>query len=247
MTLHRLQRWAILLQAYDYKIRYKKSSENANADVLSKLPAGEDKYFDESEKKMLDVDIIYNTAIQECPLGAKCVADAMKNDDVLQHVSKYIVSGWPANREVPGNIKPFINRKLCLSLQSGIILLQTDYTRIVIPKQLQSKVLTLLHEGHWGKERMKQLARRYVWFPGIDKQIENVHATCAICQASANLPKQEYSPWPEPSGPWERLHLDFAGPYFNRMWLIVVDAYSKFPYTIELAAATTMTTIAAAT
>ncbi|XP_017488870.1 PREDICTED: uncharacterized protein LOC108377121 [Rhagoletis zephyria] len=92
---------------------------------------------------------------------------------------------------------------------------------------------------------MKQLARRYVWFPGIDRQIENVHATGAICQASANLPKQEFSPWPEPSGPWERLHLDFAGPYFNRMWLIVVDAYSKFPYTIELAAATTMTAIAA--
>ena len=26
---------------------------------------------------------------------------------------------------------------------------------------------------------------------------------------------------------WERVHIDFAGPFMNDMFLIVVDAYSK--------------------
>ena len=34
----RLQRWAILLSAYDYNIHYKSTTEHGNVDGLSKLP-----------------------------------------------------------------------------------------------------------------------------------------------------------------------------------------------------------------
>lgn len=37
----RLQRWALLLAAYQYDIRYKSSAEHANADGLSQLPVCE--------------------------------------------------------------------------------------------------------------------------------------------------------------------------------------------------------------
>lgn len=33
-------------------------------------------------------------------------------------------------------------------------------------------------------------------------------------------------PWPtEPS--WERIHIDYAGPFMDTMFLVVVDAHSK--------------------
>ena len=32
-----------------------------------------------------------------------------------------------------------------------------------------------------------------------------------------------------PSAPWERIHIDFAGPFMGNMFLIVVDALSKWP------------------
>ena len=38
MTSARIQRWALTLSAYDYDIVFKPGSENANADVLSRLP-----------------------------------------------------------------------------------------------------------------------------------------------------------------------------------------------------------------
>ena len=31
-----------------------------------------------------------------------------------------------------------------------------------------------------------------------------------------------------PKNPWERIHVDFAGPYLGKMFLITVDAYSKW-------------------
>ena len=34
--------------------------------------------------------------------------------------------------------------------------------------------------------------------------------------------------WEWPSEPWSRLHLDFAGPYLGAMYLILVDAHSKW-------------------
>ena len=38
MASARIQRWALTLRAYDYDIVFKLGSQNANADVLSRLP-----------------------------------------------------------------------------------------------------------------------------------------------------------------------------------------------------------------
>ena len=34
--------------------------------------------------------------------------------------------------------------------------------------------------------------------------------------------------WDFPSGPWQRHHIDYAGPFYESMWLIWIDAYSKY-------------------
>ena len=50
-------------------------------------------------------------------------------------------------------------------------------------------------------------------------------------------------PWLWPSKPWARIHLDFAGPFLGRMFLIVVDAHSKWPEVVEMSSTTTTNTI----
>ena len=76
---------------------------------------------------------------------------------------------------------------------------------------------------------MKALARRFVWWPLMDKQIEERVKGCWECQqyqpAPANAPLH---PWEWPFKPWSRLHVDFAGPVEGHMLLILVDAYSKW-------------------
>ncbi|XP_037942535.1 uncharacterized protein K02A2.6-like [Teleopsis dalmanni] len=122
---------------------------------------------------------------------------------------------------------------------------RTDVTRVVVPKSLHQSVLKLLHEGHWGVVKMKQLARQHCWWHQIDDDIEKLAAQCNICQIAGTNPNQQYHEWPKPERPWQRVHIDFAGPVFNSMWLIVVDAFSQFPFVVQLKTTTSMDAIAA--
>ena len=45
---------------------------------------------------------------------------------------------------------------------------------------------------------------------------------------SAHSAKAPLHPWEWPAQPWSRLHLDFAGPFLGHMYLVLVDAHSKW-------------------
>ena len=100
---------------------------------------------------------------------------------------------------------------------------------MVIPPPGRQAVLQELHEGHPGMSRMKSLARMYVWWPGIDADIEKSVRVCNACQeVQSSPPAAPLNPWKWPTKPWSRLHLDYAGPFENRMFLILIDAHSKW-------------------
>lgn len=110
--------------------------------------------------------------------------------------------------------------------------------------QASPRVLDSLHEGHVGTVKMKSLARSYVWWPGIDKQIEDITKTCPGCQGIQNAPPQApLHPWEWPSTPWQRVHIDFAGPFMNSMFLIAVDAHSKWPEVVTMKSTSSEKTI----
>ncbi|XP_018375238.1 PREDICTED: uncharacterized protein K02A2.6-like [Trachymyrmex cornetzi] len=76
---------------------------------------------------------------------------------------------------------------------------------------------------------MNGIARSFVYWPGIDAAIEQVAKSCAECARHAHLPpKSKGHHWEYPKGPWERIHVGYAGPVAGTMLLIVVDAYSKW-------------------
>ena len=90
-------------------------------------------------------------------------------------------------------------------------------------------MLDELHQTHVGMVRMKAIARSYVWWPGLDQQIEGSCRECATCvQAQSSPKKAPMHLWEYPTRRWERIHVDFAGPFLGKMFLITVDAYSKW-------------------
>ena len=122
--------------------------------------------------------------------------------------------------------KAYHVRRTELSTESGCLLWGH---RVVIPESLRKEVLTLLHSTHMGMTAMKGLARNYVWWPKLDNDIENMVRQCETCQLNQRQPnKAAPHPWRNAQSPWERIHLDFAGPFLNRMWMLVVDSYSKW-------------------
>ncbi|XP_016303649.1 uncharacterized protein K02A2.6-like [Sinocyclocheilus anshuiensis] len=111
--------------------------------------------------------------------------------------------------------------------------------RVVVPHKLRKRVLEELHTGHPGIVRMKAIARSYVWWPGLDADIELQVKMCQSCQQIQKMPSQApLHPWEWPSKPWERIHVDFAGPCEGHMYLVVVDAHSKWPE-VQLMTSTT--------
>ena len=102
--------------------------------------------------------------------------------------------------------------------------------RVVVPHKLRNQILHELHEDHIGIVKMKGLARNYVWWPGIDQDVESLANKCQGCQkVQFEAPTVPLHPWEWPIKPWQRIHVDYSAPFMGHMFLIVVDAHSKWP------------------
>ena len=121
-----------------------------------------------------------------------------------------------------------------LSIENGCLLWAN---RVIIPSNLRSLILSELHEGHLGMSRTKSLARSYVCWPSLDKDIEEVVKQCEACQSLRNNPARidPPHPWIYPQKPWERVHADFC-EVAGKQYLFMVDSFSKWPEVHELGA-----------
>ena len=91
---------------------------------------------------------------------------------------------------------------------------------------------------------MKALARSYFWWPGLDKDIESSIKSCNGCERNKRDPKlAPLHPWECATKPWERIHVDFAGPLEGKMYLTAMDAFSKWPEVVIMDTTTTSKTI----
>lgn len=112
-----------------------------------------------------------------------------------------------------------------LSAQKNCVLLGI---RVVVPLTARADVLKLLHDAHPGIVHMKALARSYVWWPGMDGEVERVVRPCEACQLTHhNPPKAPLHQWEWTTKKWLRIHMDFAGPFQGKTFLVVVDTHSK--------------------
>ena len=174
--------------------------------------------------------------ISKLPITAK---DQTEGDPVLSKVLQYTQNGWP--HVVPTELKPFYQRQNELTIEAGCLLWGT---KVVIPERFQAQLLSELHVSHPGIVRMKGLARAHVWWPGMSGDIEKTVRSCGACQSIRNRPPPVVlHSWPWPTGPWERIHVDYIGPFMGSMFLIVVDAFSKWLEVIHMTSTTTEKTL----
>ena len=88
------------------------------------------------------------------------------------------------------------------------------------------------------------VARMFCWWPGMDREIESMVRGCSVCQQERpDPPPSPLQPWQWPTRPWSRLHLDFAGPFLGHMFLILIDAHSKWLEVYQMRSITSSATI----
>ncbi|XP_054277868.1 uncharacterized protein K02A2.6-like [Macrosteles quadrilineatus] len=241
-TSCRIQRWALFLTNFRFDIEYVSTKLFGKVDCLSRLPFEEDVEFDQADESYSTVvGLIFSGNIDCLPVTAKEISEETSNDVTLNRVKEFVLSGWP-NKTNNLELKPYESRKNEISIHEGCLMWGV---RAIVPEKFKQKLLMNLHDTHLGMVKMKALARDRFWWPSMDNDIENVARTCALCNLyAAREPQRKFlSNWPRCTDPWTRIHLDFAGPFLNSDFLLVVDAYSGWPEIIKLNSMTTSVTI----
>lgn len=219
----RLQRWAYFLSGFNYKIQHIKSEQNGNCDALSRLPVEDSTdIFDNEFTPLYHIESGIN-------IDWKIIRSETLKDEVLKKIVLYVKASWP--EAVSDKEKIFASKKNELNLENDCLF--RGY-RIIVPSSLRAAVLNELHASHMGMVKIKQFARSYVWWPGIDNDIEQVVKDCTVCsEMQKNPSKSILTPWPWPEKAWTRIHIDFLGPFMGHMYMVVIDAHSKWPEVID--------------
>ncbi|UYV62505.1 hypothetical protein LAZ67_2000885 [Cordylochernes scorpioides] len=218
----RIKRWSLKLSAFKYTVEFRKTDDNGNADALSRLPL-----VSKTTESLDEDQVLLLRKMSEVPFSFQDVAVETRRDKLLSIVLRNVrENNWQIPKVSQENpLCSYYRIKDELSCEFGCLQWRE---RVVIPQKLRSSILNDLHEMHLGMVKMKMIARRYFWWPGIDKNIEELARDCRICQESASMPPSTISEWTWPEKPWHRLHLDLAGPFMGRMFMVLVDAYTKW-------------------
>lgn len=216
----RIQRWCLFLGAFSYEIEHRGTKQHANCDGLSRLPLAQ-----APEDKPDEVELFHVAVVDTLPVTERDLRKETSREPLLSRVVHFVESGWEGAESHP-DIAPYLCRKDELTVHRGILMWGN---RVVVPPRSREKVLDTLHEGHLGVVKMKGVARGYVWWPQIDREIEEMAKQCSGCQEVARNPSRApLHRWEYPAQPWQRLHVDFAGPVQGEMLLVVADAHSKW-------------------
>ncbi|XP_035206930.1 uncharacterized protein K02A2.6-like [Stegodyphus dumicola] len=204
----RLLLYVSAIQSFQFDIIYR-TNEHGNADFLSRLPTNSEQLSIQD-----DVTIFQLQQIETLPITTRDLAKETEMDAELSPLLRMLQSG--------GELK---GREMEYSLQDGCIMYGQ---RVCIRKRYRDNVLKELHHGHLGAVKMKAIARSYVFWNGIDKDIENTSKNCSeYAKHKIDPPKVKVHHWEYPNAPMERIHIDYAGPIFEHMFLITVDDHSK--------------------
>ncbi|GFV13576.1 uncharacterized protein K02A2.6 [Trichonephila clavipes] len=221
----RLLHYALILQSFEFDIIFRKTIEHGNADFLSRLP----KTSEELEVKD-DITIFQMSQIEALPVTSK---------ELRQETSKDIELG-PLLRALREG-KDLQGREAQYTIEDGCIMYGQ---RVCIPRKFRKNVLEELHAGHLGIVKMKAIARSFVYWKNIDNDFEEAAKNCVDCaRYKADPPKSKVHYWEYPSMPWERIHVDFAGPIFEHTFFLIVDAHSKWLEVYPMKVTTTKKTI----
>ena len=100
--------------------------------------------------------------------------------------------------------------------------------RIVISEALQRSFLEKIHVGHQGQERCKSLARKSIFWKGLNSDIENMVRSCEACLLQRPLPPQgKLVSHDIPNRVWEKIGVDVF-LYQGISYHVVVCYFSKW-------------------
>ncbi|XP_055633904.1 uncharacterized protein K02A2.6-like [Toxorhynchites rutilus septentrionalis] len=230
-TANRLQRFALNLLLYDFEIEYVSTEKFGNADLLSRL-------IDQHIKPEEDY-VIASLNLEEDIRSSRCAkhpsrSAAPSSPPLRSERLAPVNTLWVRTSPVP--------IKAGIALCGGWVYFVCRTTRHpVVASETVPRTAAPCPSGHAAN---KAIARSYVYWPTLDADIVSFVKACQQCASVARSPLHSSPvPWPKSTAPWQRVHVDFAGPIEGDYYLLAIDSFSKWPEIIRTTRITSAATI----
>lgn len=211
-VLSRAEGWFLRMEPFDFDFQHVAGSENI-ADPASRMTADDEQAtdFEESFKSH-----------EICVLTAKSMLTHVKDiaSEVLGYSTAELLQETVLDEELSLLKAELTNIRNCkkgtklseslkfyeplkeeININNGLLLLNG---KVIMPKALQTDVLSWAHCGHNEVTTMKKLIRAGIWWKGLEEDIEKFYKSCKACGmlekkaavATVNTVDEEASVWP---------------------------------------------------
>ncbi|GAQ91134.1 putative transposon-encoded protein with retrovirus polyprotein and reverse transcriptase domain [Klebsormidium nitens] len=222
-------RWALMLQEFDFEVKYRKGLVNMNADRLSRNPLPETE--DRRERGCMTT-----RRQSRCGRRPRCLRGKPGRRGRRWTTTKTSLGGGrsgeksiPTTPQVVRGEQPdpawsekeqerVRRRSLSYRFDDGVLLrrLGNGEEKVVPPPAEREGVVQAVHEetGHWGEKRTVHLLKRTYWWAGMYETARRGVAGCHQCDRTKAAFAKEMSVMQSLPimGLGYRWSLDFAGP-----------------------------------
>lgn len=141
------------------------------------------------------------------PQGLARVQQATEAGGEMVLLKTVIQTGWPDTKEeVPFSLQGYFHFRDELSVQDGLVL---KGERLVVPKSMREEIKQKLHQSHLGLQGCLRRGREVVYWPVMNKDIEDFISTGSVCKTCQTDQKKEPMINQEiPSRAWEKVGCD---------------------------------------
>ena len=242
----RLQRKREKMNMYSFHASWQKGSDHCVPDALSRAPVQDAVAEDEVAEDDEEEDVLHQTVkaglFAVCEDGTRLtplqdqtlekIRAAAARDPEYAALRDVIMTSFPEHRQdLHPPLRPYWSVRSMLTLDDGLVVYGP---RLVIPQSLRRETLARLHDGHQGINRTKRRARQTVYWPGIDRDVENTAHSCCSCRRYA--PSQPNEPLWQNDAPPSRVFESVSADYFHvagRTYLVYVDRKSGWPHVVS--------------
>ncbi|UYV67953.1 hypothetical protein LAZ67_5002609 [Cordylochernes scorpioides] len=223
----RIARWSTRLMNFDYNIEYKKGRDNVLPDYLSRSSLSSYEDYDGEVELIASINqdmlaISEEEFLRECSLCPEIIA-----------LKEQLMKPWSNNES--SQLNKYFRLRNNLSVQEDLIL--NEKGKNLVPVSLRNKLLSFAHKAHQGMVRTKQRLRESYWWPGMDKDVEDLITNCWVCKNHDKRLKSirvPITPVERPANPWTKLGLDIVGSFIDseigfRFAITLIEYTSKWP------------------
>lgn len=226
-------RWAEALASYNFTITYRKGSENARADALSRR---QDYNKDTREKPRAILketgdgleynhELLATVAVVEDTRLEQRIKKAYETDEWVFRINKDPTPGYGTDNQGLVRFK-------------GLVYIPTRIRKEFVKEQHE-----LPAHGHQGTDKTWERMSRDYYFPGMRKMIQDVVINCDLCNKSKSSRHATYGllkPNETPSKAWTSIAFDFivklpasrepmTGVAYDAIW-VIVERTTRYGY-----------------